>query len=123
MTKSKKVFPILVGDSLDLVVRHKQRTTCRKNNPLFSFPELAEFASELNKKPPTPTKPRAGRRPRCTYAWLSTSLSEICCISGVITVIIGSLTALAGLFPRNQVSLIYLLSLLCCISVSLSSPF
>lgn len=30
-------------------------------------------------------------------------LADVCCVSGVVTVILGALSAISGIFPKNQV--------------------
>ena len=41
----------------------------------------------------------------CCYQWAaSEGFSDICCVTGAITAVIGALTAISGIFPKNQVS-------------------
>lgn len=97
---SKRVWPILVSNSLDL------GNNSANNAPNLCNTKLSiDTNSTLNIDYSQPPRTAANSCLSSAFRWLFGRLSEICCVSGMITVIVGSLTALSGLFPKNQVSL------------------
>ena len=105
MEAKRKVWPVLVHNSLNLAVKDSLESL--KGRAAEASSKRKSFAASSSSSGSNNNNNRqqvALDRPALGDSGVLSSLSEICCVSGLITVLVGCFTAVSGVFPRNQVS-------------------